>query len=310
MNETSNEMQVIESNTIGSTAMMFGSGNFDRAMKVADAMASAVVSVPTHFRGKPGDCLAIVMQAAQWNMNPFAVAQKTHLSQSGALGYEAQLISAVIVSSGAITGQPEFTFIGDWNKILGKVEERKSDKGGKYYVATYTKADEAGLGVICRAQLRGESEPREITVMMSQCYPRFSTQWATDPQQQITYVAVRKFARRYAPGAILGVYTPDELEDQSPRDMGTITDRETGEVTKPEKPALPACPDASLDRWFRKVDEGKAQACDLMAFAKGKHTLTDVQEGRILAFVASKNNPPIDGDFVEDMEQAEQGAEQ
>lgn len=308
MIETLNEMQVIESNTIGSTAMMFGSGNFDRAMKVADAMASAVVSVPTHFRGKPGDCLAIVMQAAQWNMNPFAVAQKTHLSQSGALGYEAQLISAVIVSSGAITGQPEFTFLGDWNKILGKVEERKSDKGGKYYVATYTKADEAGLGVICRAQLRGESEPREITVMMSQCYPRFSTQWATDPQQQITYVAVRKFARRYAPGAILGVYTPDELEDQSPRDMGTI-DRSTGEVTKPgapEKPALPPCPDAKIDRWIANVEAGKGEASELLAFAEGRYTLSTEQKKRITDFAALKANPPIDAEFVQEMEGAEQ----
>ena len=305
MSETSNEMQVIESNTIGSTAMMFGSGNFDRAMKVADAMASAVVSVPTHFRGKPGDCLAIVMQAAQWNMNPFAVAQKTHLSQSGALGYEAQLISAVIVSSGAITGQPEFTFLGDWNKILGKVEERKSDKGGKYYVATYTKADEAGLGVVCRAQLRGESEPREITVMMSQCYPRFSTQWATDPQQQITYVAVRKFARRYAPGAILGVYTPDELEDQSPRDMGTI-DRTTGEVTPPAKPELPACPQdelvAQFPKWQKAIDAGKKTAQAFADMTATRFTLTDEQRAQILAL---KPTPAIDAEFVEDMEAAE-----
>lgn len=309
MSETSNEMQVIESNTIGSTAMMFGSGNFDRAMKVADAMASAVVSVPTHFRGKPGDCLAIVMQAAQWNMNPFAVAQKTHLSQSGALGYEAQLISAVIVSSGAITGQPEFTFLGDWNKILGKVEERKSDKGGKYYVATYTKADEAGLGVVCRAQLRGESEPREITVMMSQCYPRFSTQWATDPQQQITYVAVRKFARRYAPGAILGVYTPDELEDQSPRDMGTI-DRATGEVTPATKAELPAYEDkaidANLEAWRAVVNSGRKTVDSLIATLKTKATLSAAQELRIREQLLVSEPEAIDAEFTAAYEGAEQ----
>ena len=298
------EAPVIESNTIGSTAMMFGAGNFDRAMKVAEAMAGAVVSVPAHFRNKPGDCLAVVMQAAQWNMNPFAVAQKTHLSQSGALGYEAQLISAVIVSCGAITGQPEFRFLGDWNKVLGKVEERKSDKGGKYYVPTYTKADENGLGVVCTATLRGESEPREITVMMSQCYPRFSTQWATDPQQQITYVAVRKFARRYAPGAILGVYTDDEL-DSGPRDMGNI-DRTTGEVTPPSKPELPPCPDAKLDKWIKNVRDGNAPADELLPFAQGKHTLTAEQIERVNKFVAEIKNPPIDGAFVKEMEGAEQ----
>ena len=51
---------------------------------------------------------------------------------------------------------------------------------------------------------------------MTQCYPRFSTQWATDPQQQISYAALKKFARRYCPDVILGVYTPDEFEPVDP----------------------------------------------------------------------------------------------
>jgi hypothetical protein len=60
--------------------------------------------------------------------------------------------------------------------------------------------------------------------MMSQAYPRFSTQWATDPQQQICYLAVRKWARRVTPDVLLGVYTPEELVDittpPAERDMG------------------------------------------------------------------------------------------
>ncbi|EAP2971000.1 hypothetical protein D9U37_20365 [Salmonella enterica] len=35
--------------------------------------------LPAHLAGKPADCMAIVMQAMQWGMNPYAVAQKTHL---------------------------------------------------------------------------------------------------------------------------------------------------------------------------------------------------------------------------------------
>lgn len=210
--EEQNTLPAVAEQSTSAFSLVMNDEAMDRMMTAAKMMASAKVTIPAHLRNSEGDCMAVIMQAAQWKMNPFAVAQKTHLSQSGALGYEAQLINAVVVSCGAISGQPEFQFIGDWSKILGKVEERKSDKGGKYYVATYNKADENGLGVICRATLRGESEPREITVMLTQCYPRFSTQWATDPQQQITYVAVRKFARRYAPGAILGVYEVDELD--------------------------------------------------------------------------------------------------
>ena len=211
--EQSTELSVQKSDGSGTAMSLVMDGNaMDKMMAMADLMASAKVTIPAHLRNNPGDCLAIIMQAAQWKMNAFAVAQKTHLSQSGQLGYEAQLINAVLVSTGAVRRQPEFEYIGDWSKILGKVEERKSDKGGKYYVAAWDKKDEEGLGIICRATLRGETTPREITVMMTQCYPRFSTQWATDAQQQISYVAVRKFGRRYAPGAILGVYDIDELD--------------------------------------------------------------------------------------------------
>lgn len=212
MEEQNEMLPAVAEQSTSAFSLVMNDAAMDRMMSAAKLMASAKVTIPAHLRNSEGDCMAVIMQAAQWKMNPFAVAQKTHLSQSGQLGYEAQLINAVVVSCGAITGQPEFEFIGKWEKILGKVKEMKSDKGGKYYVTDYDKSAEEGLGVICTARLRGESEPRQITIMLTQCYPRFSTQWATDPQQQITYVAVRKFARRYAPGAILGVYEVDELD--------------------------------------------------------------------------------------------------
>lgn len=184
-------------------------------------MSESKVTIPTHLHSKPADCTAIALQAMQWGFNPYAVAQKTFISPGGALGYEGQLVNAAIISSGRLTDVPEYEYIGDWSKILGKVEERKSENGkGKYYVAVWDRRDEAGLGVICRAHLVGESKPREIQVMMAQAWPRFSTQWATDPQQQISYLAVRKFARRYAPDVILGVYTGDELAGPTTVDMG------------------------------------------------------------------------------------------
>lgn len=213
-----------------STELMMSPERMDSMMRMAELMASGRSTIPLHLQKSPADCMAVVMQATQWGMNPFAVAQKTHVSQGGVLGYEAQLISAVISANAPVKEEaPEYEFIGDWSKVLGKVEERKSDKGGKYFVAAYTKADEVGLGVICRMTLSREHQPREITVMMSQCYPRFSTQWANDPKQQICYVAVRKWSRLFAPGVILGVYSPDELQDDAPRNMGEA------EVLQPKK---------------------------------------------------------------------------
>lgn len=218
----SNNAALAEPMRAQASSLMLDVTTMESLMRVANLMASGKCTIPKHLQDSPADCMAVVMQSMQWGMNPFAVAQKTHISPSGALGYEAQLISAVVCANAPVKeSAPEYEYIGDWSKVLGKVEERKSDKGGKYYVATYTRADEAGLGVICRMTLRGESKPREITVMLTQCYPRFSTQWATDPKQQISYVAIRKWSRLFSSGTILGVYAPEEMAEEQPnRDMG------------------------------------------------------------------------------------------
>lgn len=297
--------------TTSSNSLVLDSASMDKMLRVADLMASSKVTIPSHFRNSPGDCLAVVMQAMQWGMNPFSIAQKTHLSQGGALGYEAQLINAVIVGCGALKGQPEFEFIGDWKKILGKVEEKKSEKGGKYYVPTYTKNDEDGLGVICRATLRGEDKPREITVMLSQCYPRFSTQWATDPQQQITYVSVRKFGRRYAPGAILGVYTKEEL------DTSVVVERDMGNaevVVESPAPYSDEKFNANRATWKQIVESGRKTSAELIIFLEAKAPLTDDQKKEINTWSKKSASPapvpsptpvasptpaePVDDDFT------------
>ncbi|MFZ2982011.1 MAG: RecT family recombinase [Sphingobium sp.] len=280
MNDTNNELSVIESNTIGSTAMMFGSGNLERAMQVADAMASAKVSVPNHLRGQPGDCLAIVMQATQWGMNPFAVAQKTHLV-SGTLGYEAQLVNAVIQNSGAIKGRFHYEYKGEGDQMecrVGAIIAGENDITWGEWLAS-----------------------RHVTT-------KNSPLWKTNPKQQLGYLQIKNWSRAFCPGAILGVYTVDELNDAPPRDMGSI-DRETGDVTKPgepETPALPPCPDTKIDRWIANVKAGAAAADELLAFAQGRYTLTADQIKRINDFVAETKNPPIDAEFTAAYEGAEQ----
>lgn len=261
----------------------------------AEMMAKGSVTVPRHLQGNVADCFAVATQAFMWNMNPFAVAQKTHVSPSGALGYEAQLISAALVASGAVQGDPEYEYIGDWNKILGKVEERKSEKGGKYYVATYTKAEENGLGIICKLRLKGESKPREMEVMMSQCYPRFSTQWATNPKQQISYVAVRLWARMFKPGVILGVYTDDEFENMAgEKHMGPA---DVVEPPPPPPPPITEWPDDlfadRLPEWHKAIATKRATADNIIAKAQTKYPLTDAQKDAIRKGAATDVGPVL-----------------
>jgi hypothetical protein len=229
--------------------------------KFAELMASGRATVPKHFQGNVGDCMAVVMQAAQWGMNPHAVAQKTHMTQGGQLGYEAQLVNAVVTSRAPVLGRFEFEFIGDWDRILGKVIEKTGNSGGKYYAPDWNKTDEAGLGVIVKNTLRGEMQPREVKIMLTQCYPRFSTQWATDPQQQITYVAVKKWARRYTPDVILGVYTPDELDDQTPteREINPRPAANDGAMTSSLDSRLAESDDAAEAHPFAQRAGGRQQ---------------------------------------------------
>lgn len=270
---------------VASAAMMMNPAHMQALVSFADMMAKSAVTVPKHLQGKPSDCLAIAMQATQWGMNPFAVAQKTHLTQGGTLGYEAQLVNAVIISRAPIAARPEYEFLGDWSRILGKVKEMSGQSGGKYYVADWKKDDEAGLGVIVRVTMIGETTPREIKVMMSQAYPRFSTQWATDPQQQITYLAIRKWARRYAPDVILGVYTEEELSDIQPatREMGSadVVGAGTSRTT------LPAYSDDQFEKnlpaWTQLIVDGKKTAERVISSIQSKATLSDAQKERILA---------------------------
>lgn len=191
--------------------LIFSDARMDRMMKMAEILAKGKVTVPAHLQNNIGDCMAIVLQAAQWNMDPFAVAQKTHLV-GGKLGYEAQLVNAVVITRAPITGRPQYEWFGDWSRIIGKFKEKVSQKGDTYRVPGWTLADEDGVGVRVWMTMRGETEPRVLELLLTQATVRNSTLWAGDPKQQLAYLAIKRWARLYCPDVLLGVYSADELE--------------------------------------------------------------------------------------------------
>lgn len=187
---TKNETNALQN----SNAMALDAHSMDSMMRVAEMMASGRSTIPAHLQKSPADCMAVVMQALSWGMNPFAVAQKTHLV-SGHLGYEAQLVNAVIQQSGSIDGRFYYEF--------------KGTQG----------AFECRVGAV----IRGE---KEITwgewLNENKVATKNSPLWKTNPKQQLGYLQVKNWARLYCPGAILGVYTPDEIDAQVPRHMGDV----------------------------------------------------------------------------------------
>lgn len=193
----SNEIMQSPVNEADTKAAIFSPTGLQKLQAFAEVMAQGKATVPLHLAGKPADCLAIALQAAQWGMNPYAVAQKTHLV-NGTLGYEAQLVNAVITSSTAVQGRFKYEYGGDWDKFRPGAANANNERG---------------LSVRVGAVLRGETE---ITwgepLYMEFVTTRNSPLWKTAPKQQLAYLAVKYWARLYCPDVILGVYTPDEFE--------------------------------------------------------------------------------------------------
>jgi RecT family len=200
MNTTSQEttaVQIVETNdmprgSINSAALVLNQASMESMMRVAELMASGKATVPKHLQNNPSDCLAVVMQAVQWQMNPWAVAQKTHLV-NGTLGYEAQLVNAVVQSSNAIDGTFRYEFTGNTPAINCRagaiIKGDKNVTWGEW---------------LCENTVTTKNSPL----------------WKVNPKQQMGYLQVKNWARLYCPGAILGVYTPDELDATPPRLMG------------------------------------------------------------------------------------------
>lgn len=223
------------------------------------------------------------MQSMQWDMNPFAVAQKTHLV-NGVLGYEAQLVNAVITSRAPVTGRLEYEWFGDWSKVIGKFIIKNGDKG-EYRQPGWKLEDEEGLGVSVWATFKGESQPRRLDLLLAQARTRNSTLWADDPRQQLAYLATKRWSRLYCPDVIMGVYSPDEMEEVQSRDMGAAV-----VVNEPEKPKAVAGIiygdeefAVKLGEWRGLIEAGRTTAERIIKMSASKKVaLTDEQKKAII----------------------------
>lgn len=276
---TQTENNALATGSASSYALLMDGSSLERLERIADLMASGKTTIPQHLRGSKGDCFAVVLQSMQWGMNPIAVAQKTHLV-NGTLGYEGQLVAAVVNASKAVKDRFHFEWYGPWEKVIGKFIIKRGEKG-EYRVPGWGMSDEEGCGIRVWATLKGEAEPRVLDLLLAQARVRNSTQWADDPKQQLAYLAQKKWARLYAPDVILGVYTPDELAEPGEKFMGMAED-----LTPPEapKPAYTTEQFAELlPSWRKAIAAGKATADGVLGKIKTKGTVTAEQEAAIRA---------------------------
>ncbi|EHK4278202.1 RecT family recombinase [Escherichia coli] len=253
--------------TVGTAAAIFSPEGMNQLVRFAELMSQSKATVPKHLKGEPADCLAVTMQAAQWGMNPFAVAQKTHVV-NGTLGYEAQLVNAVVSSSSLLATRLNYRWSGDWSNVNGKTDKSPN------------------LTVTVSAVLKGEAEPRELTISMAQAGVRNSPLWEQDPRQQLAYLCTKRWARLHAPDVLLGVYTPDELQETAPRVERDITPQTT--TAAGMNSLINAKPAKKPDEQTRKADSRDPEEM-LMAFTSAAMNYSTVSElDKAYKYIAQK----------------------
>jgi hypothetical protein len=267
-----------ELRVINSIDIIFNEPRMAQLNALANLMASGTVMVPKHLQQKPADCFAISLQAAQWGMSPFAVAQKTHLV-NGVLGYEAQLVNAVIQSSGFIKGRFSYEYKGEGNSLECRVGAIPTNETAIVWTEW-----------LASASVKVKNSPL----------------WLANPRQQMGYLQVKNWARLYCPGAILGVYTSDELLDQSSeKEINPISKEKRNRKPKGEtitsdgsvvesevvieepktEPQVKYWPqdvfDSKKAKWIEDIKLGRVDQAKLYSFLTSKGELSIQQEAEV-----------------------------
>lgn len=174
--------------------------SMNEAIQLAELMARGKM-MPEHLRN-PGDALMVIEQAMRWQMSPYAVAQAT-FSIKGKLLFAGTLVAAAIEHSGAIVGHMDYQFTGE-----GLTRK-----------------------IIVSATRKGEASPRTVEVALKDAQTA-NENWKKQPDQQLVYHGARVWGRRWTPGVMLGVYSPEEMSETPPD-----TFRGTTIEATPETPA-------------------------------------------------------------------------
>jgi hypothetical protein len=210
MNDSSTEIARINRPAIGPARFLrnvIEIDTVDQAMEVAKMMAIAKQAVPKHLRNEPGMCLAVILQAKEWEMAPYAVARKSYVVND-TLAYESQLIHAVIEARAPLKTRLNCRYEGEG-------PTRKCIVVGTF---------------------QGDTEPREYaSPQIKDIKVKNSPLWSADQDQQLFYYSSRAWCRKWCPDVLLGVYAPDEIAPGADNAQPIIhnplqDDAEVGEV--------------------------------------------------------------------------------
>jgi hypothetical protein len=164
--------------------------NMGELLEFAKLMAVSSFCVRPAFRGNPGACLGVALQAFRCGGDPFAWCNKAYITRNKAgeeqISYEAQLVHGVVNTSTVLQRRLRPVYEGE------------------------------GTARRCRIVgfIKGESEPFEyLSPPISQIAVKNSPLWTADPDQQLFYYSSRAWARRHVPEILLGIYAPEDFTE-------------------------------------------------------------------------------------------------
>lgn len=161
--------------------------NWAQSVDFAKYMARSTQAVSKHLRENVGMCLAVLDLATRWDFSPFMLAQRCHVIND-VLCFESQVVHAVIEKFAPLKYRLRPTYDGE-------IED-----GTRTCTIT--------------GHFKGEVDPLIYTTPpLHKITPKNSPLWKTDPDQQLFYLAIPRWGRRYCPDVLMGVHTRQEMDD-------------------------------------------------------------------------------------------------
>lgn len=305
-----NELQKLGDNgqeiDIFTPTTVFDIERFEQVMRVAEVMARASL-IPDHLKAKAqdgsvdveatrGNCFIVANQASHWGLDPFAVAQASSLV-FGKIVLEGKLIRAVIRKF--LGFDLNYAFFG-----------RSGDMERSVYVSDRPLADESGAALDESAIIALMDVPgTRITKGTLKKWHTKNKQggvndnWAKDEDKMFRERGAREWCREWAPGLMLGVYTPDEFDEVE----NTSRSNRARDIT-PANPLLEdsaAVPMDKIDRRTGEIIEAKCterqastrQAQPTNSSSRTSSSQADDEKSSGSANTSSQRAPA--GDFAE-----------
>lgn len=169
---------------VGSGAMSLD--EMETVMNFAKMMATGAVGLKAHLRGQPGVCLRIVVQAKNWRLDPYFLADDSFVVND-TLAYGSKSIHSIVEKWAPLEGRLRFTFEGEGDKRVCVVTGRMMGEEAPF---------------IWRSPEIGKIHPKN------------SPEWKNNPDKQLIYHTSRDWARIYCPDVLGNAYAADEIGEE------------------------------------------------------------------------------------------------